>query len=270
MKTISKNVLFFALLVCCNQTIKSAEAADKEIDPAVMESWLIQLQQAQEDSISGKKDSNPEEYERLADLIVTTEIAQGLTTEAEQSTRKKMFLPMPALLGSRVNSLIEEFSKKLGIKRKKRRPMGTSLEGLGPQLELPADDSFTIFNDPNYLHFIKMLYLNKVEKHLTGEALLLSMKTPEEQEAHVQSLRQDQQEALLESLKRPYEENNQFFQSLRNLLPKAPDRSVGGYVNLPDGTEQKICEPLNIVHSYKSLEKALATPGEVIKNNHIN
>jgi hypothetical protein len=265
MKTISKNVLLFALLVCCNQTIKSAAAADKKIDPAVMESWLIQLQKAQEDGISGKKDSNPEEYGRLADLIVTTEIAQGLRTEVEREDRKKTFLHRSTLLGNRVNSLIEDFSKKLGIKRETQRPMGSSLEDLRRQLELPADDSFTIFNDPNYLHFIKMLYLNKVGNHLTGEALLLSMKTPEEQEAHVQSLRQDEQRALLKSLERPYAENNKFFQSLRNLLPKAPDRSVDGYVNLPDGTEQKICEPLNIVHSYESLEKALATPGEVYK-----
>ncbi|NBP01251.1 MAG: hypothetical protein EBU90_14140 [Proteobacteria bacterium] len=265
MKTISKNVLLFALLVCCNQTIKSAAAADKKIDPAVIELWLIQLQEAQKDNIPGKKDSNPEEYGRLADLIVTTEIAQGLTTEVEREDRKKTFLHRSTLLGNRVNSLIEDFSKKLSIKRETQRPMGSSLEDLRRQLELPADNSFTIFNDPNYLNFIRMLYLNKVENHLTGEALLLSMKTPEEQEAHVQSLRQDQQEALLKSLERPYAENNKFFQSLRNLLPKAPDSSVDGYVNLPDGTEQKICEPLNIVHLHRSLNKALTPPGEVYK-----
>lgn len=167
MKTISKNILLFALLVCCNRTIKSAAAADEKIDPAV--------------------------------------------------------------------------------------------------LTLGANNSFEIFNDPSYLHFTKMLYLKKVTPHLKDEALSFSMKTPKEQEEHVKSLTKHQQRELLDSLERPYNENNQFFQGLRNLLPKAPDQYTLSYVDLPDETKQKIFEPLNIVALYRLLTKALTPPGEVYK-----
>lgn len=267
MKTISKNVLLFALLVCCNQTIKSAAAAAveyQEINPAIMEFWLIQLQEAEKDGVLDMKKNDPEAFSRLIELILTIEVAKRIITEDKKEGRKVRVI---AQADKRVNTLIEELSKKLGketekdkkeqrrklLREQKREMLRSDLSGSNENLDL--------IKKPLSFELFRGLYRNKVLPHLDDQQFDLCMLSPEEQKAHVESLRKDQQKALLESLERPYEESNAFFGGMQNLLPTKPGKFVQ-HVSLADGTAEKICKPLNISSLYKSLRDAIYPPSQ--------
>jgi len=262
MKTISKNALLFALLVCCNQTIKSAAAAaaDPVLDKSEMQIWLVQLQEAQKKGVLTMKE-DPKAFSSLVQLILDIEVANGTIKETERERRKGRVIATAEL---RVNTLIKRLSEKLGIETEEeieRKLIEKELQNIRGQLETP-EDSLAVFRESNFISNMKRLYYAKTLTHLVKnpELLKLCMLSAEEQKTHVESLKQDQQEKLLENLKSANGESNEFFQGLSCLLPKRSGSFRYSNLDLPDETRTKIHGDLRIGHLYRLLDDAIYPP----------